>query len=283
MLYGQLVFGPPGSGKTTYCNGMSQFMTELGRPVAIVNLDPANDTIPYTPAIDIRSLVTLEQVMAIEELGPNGGFIYCMEYLEQNLDWLNTALGRHPDTYFLFDCPGQVELYTIHDSFKRIVEHLQRKLEVQLCAVNLVDALYCCNPHNFLSALLVSLTSMLQLELPHVNVLSKIDLLKLYAPGMDFSLDYYTEVQDLGWLVERVSAESSHRYQALNRCIAEVVEDFSLVSFHTLDIQQKESVAAVLKSVDKANGFAFQGATDGPGIWGATAQIMYDQYLETVD
>ena len=42
---------------------------------------------------------------------------------------------------------------------------------------------------------------MLQLELPHVNVLSKIDLLKLYAPGMDFSLDYYTEVQDLGWLV----------------------------------------------------------------------------------
>ena len=108
MLYGQLVFGPPGSGKTTYCNGMSQFMAELGRPVAIVNLDPANDTIPYTPAIDIRSLVTLEQVMAVEELGPNGGFIYCMEYLEQNLDWLDTALGRHPDAYFLFDCPGQV-------------------------------------------------------------------------------------------------------------------------------------------------------------------------------
>lgn len=33
----------------------------------------------------------------------------------------------------------------------------------QLCAVNLVDSLYCCHPHNFLSALLVSLSSMLRL------------------------------------------------------------------------------------------------------------------------
>ena len=62
MLFGQLIFGPPGSGKTTYCDGMSNFLEQLKRPVAVVNLDPANDSLPYTPAIDIRSLVTLEQV-----------------------------------------------------------------------------------------------------------------------------------------------------------------------------------------------------------------------------
>ena len=43
MVFGQVVIGPPGSGKTTYCNGMRQFLTGLGRKVAIVNLDPAND------------------------------------------------------------------------------------------------------------------------------------------------------------------------------------------------------------------------------------------------
>ena len=142
----------------------------------------------------------------MEHLGPNGGFIYCMDYLEANLDWLDAAISQHADTYLLFDCPGQVELYTVHAAFKRIVEHLQQKLEIQLCAVNLVDSIYCCHPHNFLSALLVSLTSMLQLELPHINVLSKIDLLRLYQPAMDFNIDFYTEVQDLSYLVVCVFA-----------------------------------------------------------------------------
>jgi putative protein kinase ArgK-like GTPase of G3E family len=42
-----VIIGPPGSGKTTYCNGMSQFLSLLGRKVAVVNLDPANDALPY--------------------------------------------------------------------------------------------------------------------------------------------------------------------------------------------------------------------------------------------
>lgn len=31
MPFGQLVIGPPGSGKTTYCDGMHQFLSALGR------------------------------------------------------------------------------------------------------------------------------------------------------------------------------------------------------------------------------------------------------------
>ena len=31
MVFGQVVIGPPGSGKTTYCNGMSQFLSLMGR------------------------------------------------------------------------------------------------------------------------------------------------------------------------------------------------------------------------------------------------------------
>jgi hypothetical protein len=47
MPFGQLVVGPPGSGKTTYCNGMQQFFGLLRRRVAVINLDPANDALPY--------------------------------------------------------------------------------------------------------------------------------------------------------------------------------------------------------------------------------------------
>ncbi|GAY67712.1 hypothetical protein CUMW_258780, partial [Citrus unshiu] len=31
MVFGQVVIGPPGSGKTTYCNGMSRFLSLIGR------------------------------------------------------------------------------------------------------------------------------------------------------------------------------------------------------------------------------------------------------------
>lgn len=47
MPFGQVVIGPPGSGKTTYCAAMAQFLEGLGRQVSVINLDPANDNVPY--------------------------------------------------------------------------------------------------------------------------------------------------------------------------------------------------------------------------------------------
>jgi GTPase SAR1 family protein len=47
--YGQLVVGPPACGKTTYCNGLAQFMRQMGRTVAIVNLDFANEQHDWDP------------------------------------------------------------------------------------------------------------------------------------------------------------------------------------------------------------------------------------------
>lgn len=47
MPYGQVIIGPPGSGKTTYCNALKLFFDAIGRPSIIVNLDPANENMPY--------------------------------------------------------------------------------------------------------------------------------------------------------------------------------------------------------------------------------------------
>lgn len=86
MPFGQLVIGPPGSGKTTYCNGMHQYLTALGRKVAIINLDPANDLLPYTAAVDVSELVCLETVMDELKLGPNGGELLAYLVVDYNLD-----------------------------------------------------------------------------------------------------------------------------------------------------------------------------------------------------
>jgi Conserved hypothetical ATP binding protein len=70
----------------TVINGV--ITNKYHRKVSIVNIDPANDHIPYPCAVNIADLITLDDVMDEFGLGPNGGMMYCMEYLEKNLDWL---------------------------------------------------------------------------------------------------------------------------------------------------------------------------------------------------
>jgi GTPase SAR1 family protein len=126
MPFGEIVCGSPGSGKSTYCYGKHQLFTALSRPISIVNLDPANDNIPYPCSIDVSQLITLSDVMSTHHLGPNGAMLYCMEYLDANFDWLEQQLkdlGPNGE-YVVFDLPGQVELSTNHDSLKSIVEKL---------------------------------------------------------------------------------------------------------------------------------------------------------------
>jgi hypothetical protein len=129
MPFGQLVIGSPGSGKTTYCDGLHQFLSALGRPISIVNLDPANGRkLPYPCAINIADLITVKDVQSELGLGPNGAMLYCIEYLEENYDWLDKQLDALGDeAYVAFDLPGQVELSTNHASLRRILERLQKK------------------------------------------------------------------------------------------------------------------------------------------------------------
>ena len=182
----------------------------IGRKVAIINLDPANDILPYKCDTDISDLITLSDVMDCLKLGPNGGLIYCMEYLEKNFDWLQDKLNRLKDCYLLFDCPGQVELYTHHSSVRNIFAQLT-KAKHQLAAVHLVDSHYCSDPSKFIAVLLTSLSTMLQVELPHINILSKADLIERYGQ-LPFNLDFFTEVLDMTYLIDLLQVELLKQY-----------------------------------------------------------------------
>lgn len=257
-LYGQLVIGPPGSGKTTYCAKMKQFLEKLERKVTVVNLDPANDNMEYETTINIMQLITVQDVMEQFNLGPNGALIYCMEFLEANFGWLLEQLKASPDKYFIFDCPGQVELYTHHNSMKNIFEQLE-KLGYHLCTVHLVESHHCSEAHKFISTLLLSLHTMLQMGLPHVNVLTKADLLKEYESKLAFNLEYYTDVLDLNYLLESVDSSMGpkNKYKKLNAAIVSMVEDYSLVSFCLLDCNKDESLLRLKHAIDKANGYVY--------------------------
>ncbi|PVH95236.1 hypothetical protein DM02DRAFT_601183 [Periconia macrospinosa] len=284
MPFAQLVIGPPGSGKSTYCDGMQQFMTAIERKCSVVNLDPANDRTAYEPALDVRDLVTIDEIMEQEKLGPNGGILYALEELEHNFDWLAEGLKELGDDYVLFDCPGQVELFTHHSSLRNIFFRLQ-KLGYRLVVIHLTDSIVLSRPSLYVSSLLLALRSMLQMDLPHLNVLTKIDNLRDYGE-LPFNLDYYTEVQDLNYLLPHLNREQTSgipgpnvasqkdqqamdlddnddeptsKFSALNKAIVEMVEDFALVGFETLAVEDKKSMMTLLRAIDRAGGYAFGG------------------------
>ncbi|KAI8981486.1 GPN-loop GTPase [Pilobolus umbonatus] len=262
MPFGQVIVGPPGSGKTTYCWGAYQYLTAIGRKVAVVNLDPANDHVPYPCAINVAELITLEDTMNELSLGPNGGIMFCVEYLLKNIDWLFERLDALKDHYILFDFPGQVELFTHHSAVKDILHQLE-KHDYRLVAVNMVDAHYCTDPSKYISVLLLALKTMIQLELPLVNVLSKVDLIESYGK-LRFNLQYYTEVMDLSYLLESLNEDAfGSKYKKLNEALCGLIEDFSLVGFYTLCVEDKDSMTKLQQVIDKAGGFIFGGLTEG--------------------
>ena len=284
MPFAQLVVGPPGSGKTSYCAGLSQFLPQLSRPVSVVNLDPANTAGAggYVAALDINALVSVRDVMGELGLGPNGATLYALEYLEANVDWLVDGLrailraqrdaGTPPGSeYLVFDLPGQVELSTTHTSLCNILATLHSRLDLRSVVVHLADATHIADPARYIALTLLALRAMLTLQLPHINVLSKVDLLATLDPAdLPFNLDFYTNVQDLTYLTPHIS-NPHPRLAALTQTLADLVEDFALVHFATLAVQDKQSMMRLVRTVDKAVGYIYETQGTGTGTGTGTA------------
>lgn len=249
--YGQLVMGPAGSGKSTYCSNMVKHAEVIKRTIHVVNLDPAAEHFDYPVLADIRELIHLDDAMEDESLrfGPNGGLIFCMEYFAQNLDWLDEVLEEIEDDYILFDLPGQIELYTHIPVMKQLVDKLQR-MDFRICGTFLIDSQFMIEASKFVSGVLTALSTMVTLEIPHVNVMTKLDLLSKKAKK---DLERYLE-PDLPVLLNEEFDESkfSNKFKKLNTAISSVIEDYSLVKFVPLDMSEEDSITDLLLQIDNA-------------------------------
>ena len=134
---------------------------------------------------------------------------------------------------------------------------------MQLVVVHLIDSYALTLPSLYVSTLLLSLRTMLQMDLTQINVLTKIDNLSKY-PTLPFNLDFYTEVQDLEYLLPSLEEESpmfaGGKFSALNEAIVKLIEEFGLVGYETLAVEDKKSMMSLLQTIDRAGGYAFGGA-----------------------
>ncbi|VDM62201.1 unnamed protein product [Angiostrongylus costaricensis] len=233
MKYAQLVIGPAGSGKSTYCSVIYNHCLSIRRTVHVVNLDPAAESFSYPASIDVRNLISVDDITEDNELalGPNGALVFCMEYIVQNLEWLRDELGEGEDDYFLFDCPGQIEL----------------SWDFNVCSVFLIDTHFVLEAEKFIAGALTALSAMVAIETPCVNVLTKLDLLSDRNKALveDF-LD-----TDTRSIVESDTVNIwNERHRQLTNAIAQVLEDYSIVKFVPLNSDDEESIEQLLLVID---------------------------------
>jgi hypothetical protein len=101
------------------------------------------------------------------------------------------------------------------------------------------------------------------MEMPHVNVLTKIDKVSSYDE-LPFNLNYYTDVDDLSYLTPYLESESpalrSDKFGKLNEAIANMIESYGLVRYEVLAVENKKSMMHLLRVIDRAGGYVFGGA-----------------------
>ena len=230
-----------GSGKSSYCHLIQGMAKTLKRNVLVVNLDPAAEKFRYECTVDIRDLVSIDDVMELTKLGPNGGLVYAMEYLIDNMEWFMEEVGALGENdYVLFDCPGQLELYTHLDTMRRVIQAL-RRAGFSLCTVCLVDSTFLVDEPKFYSGVLMyprltrALSTMMSLELPHLTVLSKCDLVEDKSSLSKFLNAEYRQKRvnfDDVSHIEKLRLEDAQpeqdsrftaRFQKLTSCIKQIV------------------------------------------------------------
>ncbi|CAB9516876.1 loop GTPase 3 [Seminavis robusta] len=227
-----------------------------------------------------------------------------MQYLLQNLEWLQERMelqgeGEMQD-YWIVDCPGQIELYSHVPIMRTILDRMQHQWGFTpgcMVSVCCIDSTFCCDAQKMISGQLLALSTMIALELPHINVLTKGDLLperdidamlnlqsasqlweleqdrtSLFAMPREMA-SIVTELEDYDsnnqvfntshpqqkadktqeQLKKQQKLEQRRRQRhRLTDNICGLLDDYTMVSFVPLNVNDEESIDHVLITVDHA-------------------------------
>ncbi|MEM1646381.1 MAG: ATP/GTP-binding protein [Ignisphaera sp.] len=174
-MYFIYLLGPAGSGKSYLTASLKNWLEEHGLDAVTVNLDPAASWLPYTPDVDIREYITVDEVMHKYNLGPNGGLIVAIDLSVEYVDKLVEEIENYKPNYVIVDTPGQMEVFAFRSSGPTIMSMLRENNKA--VALFLVESLQAVKPSVFLSILILSIAALFAHKLPQILVITKNDLI----------------------------------------------------------------------------------------------------------
>lgn len=174
MIGSIFVTGPAGTGKSTFCGALKDWLVSNDYNAAIVNLDPGSEFTPYEADIDIRESLVLSQIMSEFNLGPNGAQIVAADLMLENTEPIEAVLKELEDYYVIFDTPGQIELFSFRPGSPLLVDKLSHG---KAMVAFVTDAVLSSSPSGFISQKMLYGSVMSRFYKPMLFVLNKTDLI----------------------------------------------------------------------------------------------------------
>ena len=169
------IVGTAGAGKSLLASKILDYYSRNGAFVAMLNLDPGVENLPYTCDIDVRDYVDIVQIMKQYDLGPNGALIMANDLIASKIDELQSEIDNVNPDYLIIDTPGQIELFAYRASGPFLIQNLNAE---EKASIFLHDGSLITSPSNFVSIALLATSVKLRLGLSQINVLTKTDLIE---------------------------------------------------------------------------------------------------------
>ena len=173
-MFSVFIIGTAGSGKSLLTASFSNWLKIAKQNIITINLDPGVSSLPYTPDIDIRDYIKIEQLMRQYGLGPNGAVIMAADLIAEETERITEEISTFTPDIVLIDTPGQMELFAFRASGLYIAKELTEEPKALLY---LFDSVFSSNSLNYVSNVFLSAAIYNRFLIPQVHVLSKIDLL----------------------------------------------------------------------------------------------------------
>ncbi|MGA9387265.1 MAG: ATP/GTP-binding protein [Candidatus Bathyarchaeia archaeon] len=168
------VIGTAGAGKSLLTAAFGEWLKMSKQDVSIVNLDPGVLTLPYSPDVDVRNYVDVENLMEEHHLGPNGALVMAADLVADRIEEISREIEELQSDIVLVDTSGQMELFAFRASGPYITSELTKENKAM---VYLFDSVFSVNPLNYVSNLFLSAAVYNRFLLPQIHLVSKCDLL----------------------------------------------------------------------------------------------------------
>jgi len=109
LMHSIFLTGTAGAGKSLLTSVITAGYADRGSDAIAVNLDPGARSLPYSPDVDVRNFIDLNEIMDKYQLGPNGSLIFASDLVATRIVEIEEEIASLSPDYAFFDTPGQIE------------------------------------------------------------------------------------------------------------------------------------------------------------------------------
>ena len=244
-MYVVFIVGTAGSGKSLLTSAFLEWLKMEEQNVVSLNLDPGATTLPYTPDVDVRNYIRIEDIMERYGLGPNGALILAADLIADEAGRIGDELATLNPDIVLVDTPGQMELFAFRASGPYIAKELTKDPEA---IIYLFDAVFSSDPLNFVSNMFLSAAIHTRFFIPQIHVLSKCDLLP--KEEVDKIIRWSEDFSELEIAIdERLKGSRRLLSQGMSKAIYQLDLNFELIDVSSVTNEGMTSLSASLERI----------------------------------